>query len=124
MTDVQAASVNEELIDTILAGDVEFSGTIVFRKPLMIKGRVSGTIRSESDLFIDAGAVVEAEITANRVSVRGSVKGNVVAKDRVDLYASGALVGDIKAPEVTMETGCRFNGICTMTGKKADAPTP
>ncbi|MCK7514847.1 MAG: polymer-forming cytoskeletal protein [Desulfobacterales bacterium] len=48
----------------------------------MIKGRVSGTIRSESDLYIDTGAVVEAEISANQVSVRGTVKGNVVAKDR------------------------------------------
>lgn len=122
MTDVQVSAVNEETIDTILAGDVEFSGAMVFKKPLMIKGRVSGTIRSESDLYIDTGAVVEAEISANQVSVRGTVKGNVVAKDRVDLYASCSLDGDIRAPEVTMETGCRFNGICTMTGKKADAP--
>jgi len=121
MTDIQVTAINEELIDTILAGDVEFAGTMVFKKPLMIKGKVSGNIRSESDLYIDTDAVVEAEIFANQVSVRGAVKGNIVAKDRVDLCASCSLDGDIKAPEVTMETGCRFNGICTMTGKKADA---
>lgn len=123
MTDVQVSAINEELIDTILAGDVEFSGTMVFKKPLMIKGKVSGTIRSESDLYIDTDAVVEAEISASQVAVRGKVKGNITAKERIDLFASCSLEGDVQAPEVTMENGCHFNGICTMTGKKADAPT-
>ncbi len=120
MSDIQISNIDEDLLDTVLAPDVEFSGTIVFKKPFMIKGRVSGVIKAESELFIDDKAVVEASITAESVSVRGTVKGDIVARKRVDLFACCSVQGDITAPEVAMETGCHYNGICTMTGKRDD----
>ncbi len=116
MTDVQLSSVDEDTLDTILASDVDFSGTMTFKEPMMVKGRVSGAIVSESDLHIAEKAVVEADIIACNVTIRGTLRGNVSASGRVELYASCRVDGDISAAEVTMEPGCRFNGICTMTG--------
>ena len=121
MTEVQINAVDEELLDTVLAEDVEFSGNMTFRKPLMIKGRISGKIRSSSELHIDEKAVVEADIQAIVVSVKGKVKGNISARDRVELFASCTVDGDVTAPQVTMETGCKFNGICTMVAPQLDA---
>ncbi|PKL07740.1 MAG: cell shape determination protein CcmA [Spirochaetae bacterium HGW-Spirochaetae-7] len=121
MTDVQLSAVDEDMIDTILAADVEFAGTMVFKEPLMIKGRVSGSISTENDLHIDEKAIVEADITARNVTVRGTLKGNIQASGRVELFASCRVDGDVRAAEVTMEPGCRFNGICSMTGP-ANAP--
>jgi cytoskeletal protein CcmA (bactofilin family) len=121
MTEVQITAVDEEQLDTILAEDVEFAGEMNFKKPLMIKGRVSGIIRSESELFIDEKAVVEAEIMAAVVSVKGSVKGNISARERVELFACASVEGDVTAPQITMETGCRFNGACRMTAPPPDA---
>jgi cytoskeletal protein CcmA (bactofilin family) len=121
MTEVQISAVDEEQLDTILAGDVEFSGSMIFRKPLMIKGHVSGLIRSDSELHIDENAVVEADIQAAIVSVKGKVKGNISARDRVELSANCSVDGDVTAPEVTMETGCRFNGVCRMVAPQLDA---
>lgn len=116
MTDVQLSVVDEDTLDTILAADVEFSGIMSFREPMMIKGRVSGSISTESDLHIDEKAVVEADLSARNVTVRGSLKGNIVASGRVELYSTCRVDGDVTAAVVTMEPGCRFNGICTMTG--------
>jgi cytoskeletal protein CcmA (bactofilin family) len=121
MTEVQINTVDEELLDTVLAGDVEFQGSMVFRKPLMIKGRVSGQIRSTSELYVDEKAVVEADIQAAVVSVKGVVKGNIAARDRVELFSTGSVDGDVTAPTVTMETGCRFNGVCRMVSPQLDA---
>lgn len=120
MVDVQSGAVDEETLDTILAADVDFSGELTFKEPLMIKGRVSGTVRTESDLHIDEKAVVEADIFACNVTVRGTLKGNIQATGKVELFASCRMDGDIHAANVTMEQGSRFNGICTMTGA-ADA---
>jgi len=116
MTDVQLSTVDEDTFDTILAEDVEFAGAMVFKEPLMIKGHVSGSIVTLSDLHIDTKAVVDADVTARNVTVRGSLKGNIVASGRVELFANCKVDGDVKAAEVTMEPGCRFNGICSMTG--------
>lgn len=117
MTDVQFTPVDEDLLDTILADDVDFSGTLIFKDPLMIRGRVSGRIESVSDLFIDEKAVVEADIVAHDVSIRGQLKGSVKATGRVELHACCRVEGDILAEEVSMESGCYYRGACTMTGK-------
>jgi Integral membrane protein CcmA involved in cell shape determination len=120
MTEVQITTIDEDQLDTVLALDVEFAGEMTFKKPLMIKGRVSGIVRSESDLYIDEKAVVEADIVANIVSVKGSVKGNISAREKVELFASSSVDGDVTAPQVTMETGCRFNGACRMTNPQPE----
>ncbi len=121
MTEVQITAVDEDQLDTVLALDVEFSGEMVFSKPLMIKGRVSGIVRSESDLYIDEKAAVEADIVAKLVSVKGSVKGNISAREKVELFACASVDGDITAPQITMETGCHFNGACRMAAPQIDA---
>lgn len=116
MTDVHLSVIDEDTLDTILAADVEFSGSMEFKEPMMIKGRVSGSIVTESDLHIDEKAVVEANVRARNVTVRGTLKGNILATGRVELFATCRVEGDVQAVEVTMEPGCRYNGICTMTG--------
>jgi len=106
---------DEEDYDTVLAPDIDFSGTIQFEEPFMIKGRVSGTIEATSDLMIDSGAVVKANIKASRVVIKGEVDGNVTATQAVHVFSSGKLNGDVTAPEVVLDSGCYFTGICTMT---------
>lgn len=120
MTDVQINVVDEAMLDTVLAPDVGFEGTLVCRKPLMIKGSFTGVIRSSSDIYIDEKAVVEAEIRAANVVIRGRVKGSVLAEGRVDLAASCVLEGDVAAPEVTMETGCQITGECRTIKRRED----
>jgi len=81
----------------------------------MIKGKVSGQIMATSDLLIDEGALVKADIQANRVVIKGSVEGNVTATQIVHVFSSGRLNGDVSAPEVVLDSGCFFSGICTMS---------
>jgi hypothetical protein len=67
---------------------------------------------------VDEGATVESSIKASRVIIKGSVKGDITASEKVELTVTGRLNGNIAAPEIFMETGCAFNGRCTMTDKK------
>lgn len=106
---------DEEDYNTILAPDIEFDGLIEFAEPLMIKGKVSGRIHASSDLLVDVGAEVNANIKAGRVVIKGSVKGNVTADKIVHVFTTGKLTGDVTAPEVVLDTGCFFSGVCTMT---------
>ncbi len=105
----------EEDFDTILASDITFHGNIKFNKPFMIRGNVSGSINAVSDLLIDTNAVVNAEISATRVLVRGKVEGNIAGKDLVFVTSTGSVTGDITSKQVVLEPGSRFSGKCTMT---------
>jgi cytoskeletal protein CcmA (bactofilin family) len=115
MTEVHNDVLEDEDFDTILSEDIDFSGTLNFEKPFLIRGRLSGEIDARGLLVVDEEAVVEADIRAGRVIIRGSVKGNVIAAEKVEVTVSGRLEGDVSAPEISMETGCTFNGRCTMT---------
>ena len=118
MTEIQNDAFENEDFDTILSEDIEFSGVLNFEKPFMIRGKLSGDISATGLLVVDENAVVEAEIKASRVVIRGTVTGNVTAGEKVEITVTGKLSGNITAPEISMETGCVFNGRCTMTEKK------
>ena len=118
MTDVHNDVLEDEDFDTILSSDINFSGTLNFEKPFLIRGRVSGDIIARGLLVVDEDAVVDANINASRVIIRGAVKGNVTASEKVEVTITGKLVGNVTAPEIFMETGCTFNGRCTMTEKQ------
>ena len=114
MTDVHNDTFEDEDFDTILSSDIDFSGTLKFDKPFLIKGRLSGEIIASGLLVIDDEAVVQANISTSRVVIRGSVTGDVTATEKVEITVNGKLIGNVTAPEVLMETGCIFNGKCTM----------
>jgi cytoskeletal protein CcmA (bactofilin family) len=120
MTDVYNDFLEEADFDTILSPDMEFSGTLHFEKPFLIRGKVSGEINATALLVIDENAVVNANINAQRVLIRGQVKGDVTAVQKVEVTLTGKLAGDVVAPEIFMETGCVFNGRCTMIGKSPE----
>ncbi|MCL2066282.1 MAG: polymer-forming cytoskeletal protein [Treponema sp.] len=119
MTDVYNNFLEDADFDTILSDDIDFSGTLEFEKPFLIRGKVRGEIISSGILVIDEEAVVNANINAMRVLIRGQVKGDVTAKEKVEVTVTGKLHGNVTAPEILMETGCVFNGRCNMTGKKS-----
>ena len=107
----------EEDFDTVLAEDIEFTGTIKFKQPFMIKGKVSGEIYADSDLSIEESAVIQGNIKASRVLVKGTVTGNITADSIVHIFPCGSLTGDISAPDVILEKGCFFKGNCAMQGQ-------
>ena len=117
MTEVYNDFLEDSDFDTILSPDIDFTGTLRFEKPFLIRGKVSGEINASGLLVIDEDAVVNANIHALRVLIRGQVKGDVTAVEKVEVTISGKLSGNVTAPEIYMETGCIFNGRCTMVGR-------
>ncbi|MDR0561134.1 MAG: polymer-forming cytoskeletal protein [Spirochaetaceae bacterium] len=117
MTDLQSDALGDDDFDTILSSDIDFSGTLSFEKPFLIRGKVKGEIIAQGLLMVDTEAVVEAHINAPKVIVRGLVTGNIAASDSIELTASGTVKGNIAAPILSMEAGCLFNGLCTMDRK-------
>ncbi len=118
MPDMRMTNLEENEIDTILAEDIDFSGSLSFVKPLMIKGKFQGEIKAEGDLYVGEGAVVEAKIEANMISSRGRIKGDILAHSGVELFSTARVDGDITTPDLVIESGCRFNGLCRMEEKE------
>ncbi len=114
MSDYRLHQADELDMDTVLSEDFFFEGQIVFEKPLMIKGRFKGDIKSRGDLYINQGAEVEARIEAGRVWLRGSVTGEIRTSEKLELFSGSSLEGDISTPDLIIQSGCRFQGHCEM----------
>lgn len=112
--DTDFFDMEDEAFDTIIENDIAFTGSIKMKKAFLIRGKVNGEIDSTSDLVIDSDAVVNADITAERVLIRGKVKGNIIGNKLIFITASGALDGDITTGKVVLEPGCVFTGKCSM----------
>lgn len=107
-------AIEEKDVDTVLAEDIDFSGTMKFKKSLMIKGKFDGKIDAEGHLILGNNAVVKAEIKAGVVTNYGKIVGNVEVIKKLELLKGAELNGDVKAPDLIIESGCIFNGNCSM----------
>ena len=106
--------VEEKDVDTVLAEDIDFSGTMKFKKSLMIKGKFDGKIDADGHLILGPNAVVKAEIKAGVVTNYGKIIGNVEALQKIELLKGAELNGDVKTPDLIIDSGCIFNGNCAM----------
>lgn len=114
MSDLRIRAIDESTLQTVLAEDIDFDGELHFSEPLLIKGTVKGSVISDTDLYINAGATVAASIAARKVSVKGTVTGDIHARARLELFASGRVNGNIKTPDLIVQSGSLLNGSCEM----------
>jgi cytoskeletal protein CcmA (bactofilin family) len=105
-------------MDTVMAEDFFFDGQMVFEKPLLIKGRFKGDIKSAGDLYLDEKADVEARIEAGKVWLKGKVKGEVKAHEKIELFDRSSMEGNISTPDLIVQSGCRFRGLCEMPERR------
>ena len=106
-------------IHALLGRGTSFEGTLAFEGRVRIDGRFSGKVFSEGILILGDGAEVEADIEVGTLIVRGgTLRGDVVARQLIEVHAEGAVHGDITAPQIDIDKGCVFEGKCTMAASK------
>lgn len=103
---------NNKRIRTILSKKTEFVGKMSFNSSLKINGIFKGIINASGLLWIGEGATVTANVSAKSVIVCGTVNGDIIAEDKVEMLISGRVYGNIKARKIKICDGVIFNGKC------------
>ena len=103
-----------EKVNTVLSDTTSFNGIMKFKTSLKINGKFNGEIISEGFLIVGERATVKANIKADSVVIAGEVKGNVEARERLELLSTGKLYGNIKTKKLKMADGVIFEGKCEM----------
>jgi len=86
-------------------------GEISGDEDLFIDGTVEGVVRlNKRTLMIGPRANVKADITAGEVVVKGNLKGNILARGRIEVRNDGSVTGDLTTPQVFIEEGALFKG--------------
>jgi cytoskeletal protein CcmA (bactofilin family) len=111
------AVIEEEAFESCISKGTRISGKINFRSPAKIEGEAEGEITGD-DILITQGAAVSARIAAARITVAGSVNGEIVAREKVELLASARAQCTITTPKLVLNEGARFDGDCRMPGER------
>jgi cytoskeletal protein CcmA (bactofilin family) len=94
-----------------LGSSLHVKGEISGNEDLHVDGSVEGLIQLEDrKLTVGASAKVQADIVAREVVVYGSVKGNLRARDRIEIKKDGSVVGDLTTARIMIEDGAYFKG--------------
>jgi cytoskeletal protein CcmA (bactofilin family) len=94
-----------------LGASLHVKGEITGNEDLAIDGSVEGLVQLEDrKLTIGASARVTADVIAREVVVYGNVKGNLRARDRIEIKKDGSVVGDLTTARIMIEDGAYFKG--------------
>src|SRR3954464_14211343 len=94
----------------VLGPDVEIKGNLKFSGELTCEGKIDGEIQTDGVLNLGDSAVVNGNINAQNVVVRGKINGNINAKEKIDIKTKAELFGDIRASKLSVEEGVTFVG--------------
>ena len=94
-----------------LGASLHVKGEITGNEDLHIDGSVEGLIQlEERKLTVGASAKLTADVIAREVVVYGNVKGNLRARDRIEIKKDGSVVGDLTTARIMIEDGAYFKG--------------
>src|ERR1700722_11744947 len=100
-----------------LGASLHVKGEISGNEDLHIDGSVEGLVQLEDrKLTVGASAKLTADVVAREVVVYGSVKGNLRARDRIEIKKDGSVVGDLTTARIMIEDGAYFKGSIEIDG--------
>ena len=122
MTDGEllARDLKEGTLSGFVGSGTVVTGEAMFRGMLRIDGHVTGRVSSEDGtLIIGTGGQVDADIEVAVATINGTVNGDIIARQRLELGRAARVNGNIQTPALTVEQGAIFEGSCRMIQLKA-----
>lgn len=106
-----------EKADSVLGRGARFEGKLESEGSVRLDGFFKGSIKATGDVVVGEGACVEAEIAGRQVLIAGEVRGQVAARGKLELTATGKLYGNMEAASLVVEEGAVLQGDCKMIAK-------
>jgi len=107
-----------------LGSTLRVKGEISGNEDLHVDGTVEGLIQlDDRKLTVGVSAKVTADVVAREIVVYGSVKGNLRARDRIEIKKDGSVVGDLTTARIMIEDGAYFKGSIEIDRNASEAGT-
>jgi len=99
---------------------IKIKGEITGSEDLFIDGPVEGKLNlGNSSVTVGPNGTVKADIVAREVVVRGRIEGKISGKERVQLWNTGHVSGEISTQRLAIEDGAVLRGKVE-TGRPVD----
>jgi len=110
-SDVMRPGAASERASARLGQSLHVKGEITGNEDLQVDGSVEGLVSlEERKLTVGASAKLTADVVAREIIVYGTVKGNLRARDRIEIKKDGSVIGDLTTARIMIEDGAYFKG--------------
>jgi cytoskeletal protein CcmA (bactofilin family) len=89
-----------------------YRGLLSFRGAARVDGNFEGEVIASGTLWIGKAAVVRARIDVDELIVAGVLDGEVRARSRIEVLATGRVRGALCTPRLALADGCLLQGRC------------
>ena len=108
--------------DTVVGSGTSVEGTLKVEGNLLLDGKLDGTLTVNGRLEVGAGAEIRADVDAVEARVAGKIRGNLKARESVELLQGSRLEGDVFTRCFRIEDGAFFQGNCHMGEAGTESP--
>jgi cytoskeletal protein CcmA (bactofilin family) len=90
---------------------IKIKGEVTGSEDLFVDGQVDGKLSlTNGSLTIGPNGNVKADVTAREVIVRGKIEGKVSGRDKVQLWSTGQVTGEVQTDRLAIEDGAMLRG--------------
>ena len=114
-----ARDIKEGRLSGYVGNGTVLTGETNFQAMLRVDGHLTGRVASEDGtLVVGSTGRVDANIVVAAAIIGGTVNGDIVATEKLELGRSARVVGNIQTPRLLIEDGAIFEGGCSMLKAK------
>ena len=110
-----ARDIKEGTLSGFVGGGTDVTGEANFKAMMRVDGHFSGRITSSTGtLIVGNNGVVDANIEVAVAVIQGTINGDIIATQRLELGRAAKVNGNIQTPSLIIEQGAIFEGSCKM----------
>ena len=110
-----ARDIKEGVLNGFIGHSTVFKGEAQFKGMLRVDGHLSGHVCSENGtLIVGTSGQIDANIEVAVAQVNGTVNGDIVATERIEMGRDAKVNGNIQTPALVIQQGAIFEGGCRM----------
>jgi len=114
-SDSMARDIKEGRLSGFVGHGTTLTGETEFHAMLRVDGRLIGTVTSEGGtLIIGTNGQVDANVMVAAAMVNGTVNGDIIATEKLQLGRTARVLGNISSPRLIIEEGAILEGSCSM----------
>ncbi len=110
-----ARDIKEGRLSGFIGSGTVLTGETTFQAMLRVDGHLTGRVSSEDGtLIMGSTGRIDANIQVAAATINGTVNGDIVATERLELGRTAHVVGNIQTPRLSMDDGAILEGNCGM----------
>jgi cytoskeletal protein CcmA (bactofilin family) len=109
---ISGAAPTSARVAACIGQGIRIKGEVTGSEDLFVDGYVEGklSLTTNSCLTVGPNGHVKADVVAREVIVRGKIDGKVTGRDKVQLWSTGQVTGEVQTDRLAIEDGALLRG--------------